>query len=396
MIHAEDAANGFEIGVLRPQRETEVTIGDRTASLFLADLITTYHTVFPPLVDKKKKEAERVLPVRKRTALVDQRISRASFGSIGSNGLTEVQQQQVLEQHHATTHATPPKATPEASNPVTGVSALGLGAPVMEEPADTDDEDDKAKPRATAPVPVSTATSASAVPAPAPATVPSTTVHVAVPPAPVALADPVKPEAVSDETSRTVSPTPHSQSVYTTRSSSPTPRLDLDEDVTSPTASILDAMDQYAPSGDESAVGSGIAGLKRASSSEVSRLRGPRGARGPRPAPGRNVSHTMTPSLSSIPSHTTLATPPPAAAENEAGSERSGGVGVSGDYAPKRGKGIASAGAVSNTSFAARMLSEFHQLTWEAVWPQDPRISQPGHRAVREPGIIRMIFCAGH
>jgi hypothetical protein len=65
--------------VLRPQYESELTIQDRTASLFFADLIHLYSEILPPLVERKKRESERVMPTRKRTTIVDQRISRSSL-----------------------------------------------------------------------------------------------------------------------------------------------------------------------------------------------------------------------------------------------------------------------------------------------------------------------------
>ncbi|RYE99415.1 MAG: hypothetical protein EOO77_35585 [Oxalobacteraceae bacterium] len=57
-------------------------------------MITLYSQIFPPLVDKKKEEKERVMPVRKRTALVDQRISRSRLSS-------ETSPQDLLEAQHA-------------------------------------------------------------------------------------------------------------------------------------------------------------------------------------------------------------------------------------------------------------------------------------------------------
>jgi hypothetical protein len=72
-----------------------------------------------------------------------------------------------------------------------------------------------------------------------------------------------------------------------------------EDDVLSPTAAILDQMESYAPTEDTPVV-TGTAGLKRAQSGEVSRLRGPRGARGPRPLPGRVPSHSGSASIVSM------------------------------------------------------------------------------------------------
>jgi hypothetical protein len=62
--------------------------------LFFADLLHLYTDLLPPLVERKKRESERVMPTRKRTAIVDQRISRTSLTD-GANP------QELLELQHA-------------------------------------------------------------------------------------------------------------------------------------------------------------------------------------------------------------------------------------------------------------------------------------------------------
>ncbi|ODO00626.1 GTPase activating protein [Cryptococcus wingfieldii CBS 7118] len=146
--------------ILRPQHESHLTIGDRTPSLFLADLINHYRTLFPPLLHKLKTEsAERTMPVKKRTALVDQRISRSSLGSDQDPGhLMELQRAQMRSVSPApgartkdlppvhipavqagspfSVPAPPPKAEPSTPTPppskpaANSVSALGLGTPI--------------------------------------------------------------------------------------------------------------------------------------------------------------------------------------------------------------------------------------------------------------------------
>ncbi|KAK4684344.1 hypothetical protein P7C73_g5840, partial [Tremellales sp. Uapishka_1] len=230
--------------ILRPQYETEMTIQDRTPSLFLADLITLYSSVFPPLVEKKKKDVDRVMPVRKRTALVDQRISRSRLSY-------EQDPQEVL------------------------ASGLGTSRPVIEEP------------------------------------------------------EPVEQGKRKEKEKEMVNVVP------------PTPEQPSDERMVESPVVPMDG------------AGDGATGLKRAASGETSRLRGPRGARGPRPAPGRIVSHSNAPSMGSIASSPTdpaIQTPAPAAADIKSPKEdvrpppSLGAVDPS-DYAPRRGKGGASAGA---------------------------------------------------
>jgi hypothetical protein len=200
------------------------------------------------------KESDRVMPVRKRTALVDQRISRSR---LSGEGLTERAQQ--LHQAPRPTSPNPspvPEPTPAAtiakapevvaaaaSAVVTPLAlALGLGMPVMKEP--TDDEDDVPSPR-------------------------SGSVNILPP-------TPEPPRAPATEEGRVPDqPVPEAQ----------------DDEVLSPTAAILDQMESTGGTGEDSAIGSGLGGLRRAASGEASRLRGPRGARGPRPIPGRVPSN---------------------------------------------------------------------------------------------------------
>ena len=285
MWSAADTISGF----LRPQHETDITIGDRTAALFLADLINLYSAVFPSLIEKKKRESHRVMPTRKRTALVDQRISRSSLGKLGDP-------HQLLEQQNAS-RSPKSNTTPSAR---TLASALELGAPVMEKPGDEKDDEKSniEQPNFNKPVFVS-------------------------PPSSPVLA-PVK----ITQTER--SWPPHIQ---------PGNASDNEESNMSPTASILESMEQIAHP-EDTTISSGNADLKRNTSGETSRLRGPRVARGPRPAPGRVVSQSTVPTASEIPAV-------PAEDTETTQNERSGSVGVPGDYAPRKGRSGTSAGKVS-------------------------------------------------
>ena len=90
-------------GILRPQVENDLTIGDRTPSLFFADLVNLHSTIFPQLVEKKKQEADRVMPIRKRTALVDQRPSRRNISEDDTHQALFERQQHINKEEMART-----------------------------------------------------------------------------------------------------------------------------------------------------------------------------------------------------------------------------------------------------------------------------------------------------
>lgn len=253
---------------VRPQSETELTIHDRTASLFLTDLITLYSAVFPPLIEKKRAEADRVMPVRKRTALVDQRISRSRLGS-------EQDAQVLLERQHqlqnppkqlspsvppvplpkseadlktqstamSSSQPAPPPAAPHVPALVPAASAapalapaLGLpaGIPTFAEPQDDDDDEE---------------------------TGPARGVNV-VPPTP----------EISQREEEFFTPSAQIPDPIDTSPARSTGAPD-DGDPGSATLSYLDSLEIK----EDSPVSPTSAGLKRATSGEVSRMRGPRG-----------------------------------------------------------------------------------------------------------------------
>ncbi|PFH51886.1 hypothetical protein AMATHDRAFT_58092 [Amanita thiersii Skay4041] len=69
--------------IIRPRLETEISIQDRHPTLLFTDLINNYESILPPTIARKKRESERKVPIRKRTAPVDMRLSRSriSFGA---------------------------------------------------------------------------------------------------------------------------------------------------------------------------------------------------------------------------------------------------------------------------------------------------------------------------
>ncbi|KAF8661265.1 hypothetical protein AX16_001368 [Volvariella volvacea WC 439] len=70
--------------IIRPKVETELSIQDRHPTLLVIDLIKHYAVLLPPTIEKKKRESERKVPLRKRTAPVDMRLSRSRI-SIDAN-----------------------------------------------------------------------------------------------------------------------------------------------------------------------------------------------------------------------------------------------------------------------------------------------------------------------
>ncbi|KAG1746630.1 uncharacterized protein EDB91DRAFT_1118048 [Suillus paluster] len=69
--------------IIKPKVETELSIQDRHPTLLFIDLLKNYDDILPPTIAKKKRESERRVPVRKRTAPIDMRMSRGRI-SVGA------------------------------------------------------------------------------------------------------------------------------------------------------------------------------------------------------------------------------------------------------------------------------------------------------------------------
>ncbi|KZT59900.1 hypothetical protein CALCODRAFT_466345 [Calocera cornea HHB12733] len=66
--------------IVRPKYENELSIQDRHPTLFFIDLLDHYEDVLPPTLARKQRESGiRAMPMRKRTAPIDQRLSRSSM-----------------------------------------------------------------------------------------------------------------------------------------------------------------------------------------------------------------------------------------------------------------------------------------------------------------------------
>ncbi|EJD48326.1 hypothetical protein AURDEDRAFT_61186 [Auricularia subglabra TFB-10046 SS5] len=69
--------------ILRPKVESEMAIQDRHPTLFFMDLLKYYAETLPPTITRKKRESERPIPVKKRTAPIDLRMSRSRLSAQG-------------------------------------------------------------------------------------------------------------------------------------------------------------------------------------------------------------------------------------------------------------------------------------------------------------------------
>lgn len=100
----------FSLGraILRPKTETKFSIQDRHPTLLFIDLLSKYAVILPPTIEKKKRESERKVPIRKHTRPMDMRMSRSRI-SAGAD-LKELQAQ-ALAQRGVKVKSPPPVPT---------------------------------------------------------------------------------------------------------------------------------------------------------------------------------------------------------------------------------------------------------------------------------------------
>ncbi|TFK32789.1 hypothetical protein BDQ12DRAFT_474872 [Crucibulum laeve] len=82
--------------IIRPKFESELSIQDRHPTLLFIDLVKNYDVLLPPTIARKKRESERKIPIRKRTAPVDMRLSRSRI-SVGADAQQLFAAQQVAQ-----------------------------------------------------------------------------------------------------------------------------------------------------------------------------------------------------------------------------------------------------------------------------------------------------------
>ncbi|CAA7267405.1 unnamed protein product [Cyclocybe aegerita] len=110
--------------VLRPKVESEISIQDRHPTSLFIDLLKHYDALLPPTIARKKRESERKVPIRKRTAPIDMRLSRSriSVGADAAQLLVAQQRAQNPSLGHRSTKSTsspeiPPPPPPAAVAP---------------------------------------------------------------------------------------------------------------------------------------------------------------------------------------------------------------------------------------------------------------------------------------
>ncbi|KAF9525966.1 hypothetical protein CPB83DRAFT_877053 [Crepidotus variabilis] len=82
--------------IIRPRTETPLSIQDRHPTALFIDLLKHYDAILPPTISRKKRESERKVPIRKRTAPIDMRLSRSTI-STGADTAQLLQAQQIAQ-----------------------------------------------------------------------------------------------------------------------------------------------------------------------------------------------------------------------------------------------------------------------------------------------------------
>ncbi|TFY64373.1 hypothetical protein EVJ58_g2657 [Rhodofomes roseus] len=111
--------------ILRPKQENEFSIQDRHPTLLFMDLINKYDAIVPPAIERKKRESQRKMPVRRRTRPVDMRMSRSRI-SAGAD-LKELHAQQLAQRSGVRlSKGSPPLPPPLPSLPAVPASPTPL------------------------------------------------------------------------------------------------------------------------------------------------------------------------------------------------------------------------------------------------------------------------------
>lgn len=124
--------------IIKPKVETELSIQDRHPTLLFIDLLKNYDDILPPTIARKKRESERRIPIRKRTAPVDMRMSRGRI-SVGAP-TREILAAQQAAQRVATQvpDATIPERVPEAPRAAVHASPISESKSFDTEPETSD------------------------------------------------------------------------------------------------------------------------------------------------------------------------------------------------------------------------------------------------------------------
>ncbi|KAF8511843.1 hypothetical protein BU17DRAFT_96904 [Hysterangium stoloniferum] len=300
--------------ILRPKYETEMSIQERHPTLLFIDLVKHYTEILPKTISRKKRESlERPIPTRKRTKMVDQRLSRSRI-SIGSDP------RQLLAAQQAAQYGPPSRGTSPAPPSVPRpISPPPTGAPPA--PAASQESSDPI----IAP-PVAPPTPDEPTPLPAETYVP-----------------PPRPQFMEQAPSGGYAPPPRPTFIEPTSESG-----NNDNVVVSPPTPVRPQSPDSPPLRHRPASLASKVSLKRTGSGEASRVRGPRvvqrSSRGAAPTPlsgasGRPITRTSL--VSPRPLH--ARNPPSTSLTPEQARE----------YAPKKHVGKANAALFSRRTVAS-------------------------------------------
>ncbi|KAF9485462.1 hypothetical protein BDN70DRAFT_847745 [Pholiota conissans] len=115
--------------ILRPKVESELSIQDRHPSLLVLDLLNHYDALLPPTIERKKRESVRTVPIRKRTAPIDMRLSRSRI-SVGADAQQLLAAEKVAQNPSLAGHM----RTPSDLSAITAAAAPALAASVPPPP----------------------------------------------------------------------------------------------------------------------------------------------------------------------------------------------------------------------------------------------------------------------
>ncbi|KAH8116279.1 hypothetical protein DFH11DRAFT_1828006 [Phellopilus nigrolimitatus] len=104
--------------ILRPKVETELSIQDRHPILLFNDLLKHFDEIIPPTIARKKRDSVRKVPIRKRTAPIDMRMSRSRL-SVANVDTRELLEEQLFARNPS---MRPPSRAP-SPNPATRTDA---------------------------------------------------------------------------------------------------------------------------------------------------------------------------------------------------------------------------------------------------------------------------------
>ncbi|KAF8957472.1 hypothetical protein BDZ97DRAFT_1846365 [Flammula alnicola] len=180
--------------ILRPKFESELSIQDRHPTLLFLDLLNHYDALLPPTIARKKRESERKVPIRKRTAPVDMRLSRSRI-SLGADAQQLLAAQQIAQNPSLANKNVQspelPALPPPSLAPPPDVGSAPVAAPAPAPPAPA--------PPAPAPAPPVAPLAASSLPPPPPPPVLEKSKTPPPPPPPVLATPPPPPPPLANQ-----------------------------------------------------------------------------------------------------------------------------------------------------------------------------------------------------